>query len=357
MRICHRRRIRSTVGSIGLVASLLLLAACGSGTGGSAGSTDPNAPAIGVSEINLSLPFFVQMQEASEQAAADYGVNVTWQSADGSLEKQISTVQDFIAQKKDVILIDPVNADALVPVVDQATQAGIKVVTMGNKVAGAKNHNTLYPDEENWQRQARILGTHLGGTGKVLLLIGSVGNYVSDTRQKAFEETMAAEFPGIEIITQPTNFDSSTAASVTQTVLTNTPDLAGIASISDGLTLPALKIAEQLGRNIPFVSNDGDPDVYRYIDDGQVLSNVLTGSHRVGAWNTAVAARLAKGSTLDIDVFMPTYVISSDATVQALAAKGLAIDAISTAEAEQKAADYLNEFGSAKEDTAMTVAK
>lgn len=348
-----------------LLAVVLLAGGCGTrgeAVGGSSdggGGEDGGTPSIGVAEINLTLPFFVQMKEASEDIADAYGVEVTWQSADGSLEKEISVVQDFIAQRKDVIMIDPLDAKALVPVVNEATKAGIKVITMGNKVGGEANHNTLYPDHDNFVLTARVLGTKLGGKGKVLLLIGSVGNYVSDTRQQAFEQTMREEFPGIQVITQPTNFDGATAASVTQTVLTNHPDLAGVASISDGLALPALKVLEQKGKlGIPFVTNDGDPGVYPYIERGEVLTDILTGAHRVGAWNTAVAARLAKGSELDTDLFMPTYVVTSDATAKELAGAGLELpDPITPDEATDISKGYVEEFGPDKADGDMTVGK
>lgn len=343
--------------ALSVTALLTAMAGCGSSSDEESGAETvggggESAPSIGVAEINLSLPFFVEMKSASDELGKAYDVSVTWQSADGSLEKQISTVENFIAQKMDVILIDPIDAKALVPVVNKATEAGIEVITMGNKVEGTANISTLYPDHDNWVTNARILGEAIGGEGTVLFLIGSVGNYVSDTRQRAFEETMATEYPNVEVITQPTNFDSSTAAEVTQTVLTDNSDLAGVASISDGLTLPALKVLERndmLG--IPFVTNDGDPEVYPYIEDGDVLSNVLTGSHRVGGWNTAVAARLAKGAKFDRDVFMPTYFVINDEAV----AESAGVESITTEEAEEVAQDYVEEFGPEKSDGDMTV--
>lgn len=350
-----------TLAAVGAAASLLAATACGSTSAGASGGSgkaagNASGPSIGVAEINLTLPFFVQMKQASDKIASEYGVNVVWQSADGSLEKETSTVENFIAQHKKVIMIDPLDAKALAPVVNKATAAGIKVITMGNKVPANGNYNTLYPDHDNWVQNAKILGTAVHGKGTVLLLIGSVGNYVSDTRQQAFEQTMKQDFPNIKVITQPTNFDSSTAASVTSTVLTNHPDLAGIASISDGLTLPALKVLQSRNKlGLPVVANDGDPAVYPYIDKGQVLTDVLTGSYRVGAWNTAVAARLAKGQSLPHDLFMPTYLVSSDKTASTLSGDGLKLNYVTTSKAKQVATDYGTEFAASKPAGSMSV--
>lgn len=343
-----------------ILGCLLLVAGCSSGGGGQSstvgGVKAAAAPKIGVAEINLSLPFFVQMDQASSAIAKAYGVNVTWQSADGSLENEISIVQNYISQHKKIIMIDPVDAKALVPVVNKATRAGIKVVTMGNKVGGTKNHNTLYPDHNNWVTSARIIGHAMHGHGKVLFLIGSVGNYVSDTRQQAFEQTMKKEFPKIKVITEPTNFDASTAVSVTDTVLTAHPDIAGVASISDSLTLAVLKVLQSHKKlGIPVVTNDGDPAMYPYIDRGQVLSDMLTGSYRVGAWNTAVAARLAHGRGLPTDLFMPTYAVSAKKSAARLTKAGYGLDYVTTARARALSAGYQKEFQPAKSDAAMTV--
>lgn len=354
----HSRTLRRYSGALAAtMVAMPLIAACGDGNGnGGDNGSEEEGGSIGVSAINLSLPFFIEMQEASEGIADDYGVDITWQSADGSIEDQINTIENFVAQGHDVILIDPVNADALDDVINRATEAGVDVVTMGNKVEADANHNTLYPDHDNWVEMARTLGTHLEGEGQVLLLIGSVGNYVSDTRQEAFETTMAEEFPDIEIITQATDFDSSQASSVTQTVVTENPDLDAIASISDGLTLSAITVVEQAGMDdVVFVSNDGSEETYEYVEDGTILANVLTGSYRVGAWNGAVGARLAQGSDLPNDLFMPTHFIASDEVAEDLSEEGFELDHITPEEAPDVATDYLNEFGADLSDDDMTV--
>lgn len=363
----HRKFGFKMISAAALIA--VSLTACGAPASSPSAPSQPSAPTepttapteapknvqIGVSEINLSLPFFVQMQEASEAIAEAYGSTVVWQSADGSIEKQISTIESYIAQQKDAILIDPINAEALVDVINRATQAGIPVVTMGNQVPGDANHNTLYPDHDNFVKQARVLGKRLDGKGKVLFLIGSVGNYVSDTRQAAFEDTMKAEFPGIEVITQPTDFDGTKAGNVTNTVLTNNPDLAAVAAISDGLSLPAIKVLEQAGKDLPVVSCDGDAGTFSYIDDGRILTNILTGSYRVGAWNTAVAIRLARGATFDTNLYMPTYIIASDSTASELSGWGLDFETVNTAKATEVAKGYVQEFGPDRADSDMTV--
>ena len=167
---------------------------------------------LGVAAIDLQNSFYVRMKEAGDVAASDYGVKSTWQSAEGSLEKQVGIIENFVNQGVSAILIDPIDKNAVVRVIEKATAAGIPVITMGNKVEAGENYSTLYPDYNNMAMVARAIGTSLGGEGEIALLVGSRGNFVSDTREKGFVDTMQKEFPNIKIVgVEPTGWDAAKA--------------------------------------------------------------------------------------------------------------------------------------------------
>ena len=74
-------------------------------------------PVLGIAMISLDHPFFANMMAASQLAAQDYGVRTIWKSAEGSLEKQIAIIENYIQQKVDCILIDPIDKVAIAPAV------------------------------------------------------------------------------------------------------------------------------------------------------------------------------------------------------------------------------------------------
>ena len=55
-------------------------------------------------------------------------------NGENNASKQVSDVESLIAQGIKVLIISPVTADALTPVVKQAMDAGIPVVTLDRKV-------------------------------------------------------------------------------------------------------------------------------------------------------------------------------------------------------------------------------
>ncbi len=311
-------------------------------------------PVLGLAAIDLQNSFFVRMKEAGDVAAKDYKVKSVWQSAEGSLEKQVGIIENFINQKVSAILVDPLDKNALTPVIKKAEAAGIPVVTMGNKV-DAGQYSTLYPDYVNMSTVAKALGLKLGGKGQVGLLVGSRGNYVSDTRERAFTDVMKKEFPDIQVIgIEPTNWDAGKASNAAQTWLTTYPDLKAIGCISDSLCLAADAVATGMSHDLVYGGYDGDAELVPLLESGKMVMDVLTGPYRVGYWNIAVASRLAKGNKLPKDLYMPTYFVTSPATAKVLADKGLKVDTITPEKELIEAKNYQQQLGPSLPDSAMT---
>jgi ribose transport system substrate-binding protein len=315
-------------------------------------------PTLGVAAIDLQSSFFVRMKKAADVAAKDYGVNTSWQSAEGSLEKQVAIIENFINQKVAVILVDSLDKNALIRVIKKAEAAGIPVVTMGNKVEAGSNYSTLYPDYENMSAVAKAIGAKLGGKGKLGLLVGFRGNYVSDTREKGFVDTVKRDVPNIKVVgVEPTNWDTVRAANAAQTWLTTYPDLKAIACISDSLCLAAHAVATAMGSNLVYGGYDGDVEMRPMVDSGEMVVDVLTDAYRVGYWNIAVAARLAKGHKLPRDLYLSTYFVSSAATAKKLSDAGLKMESITPEKADVESKNYTKEFGPSQPDSAMTTGK
>jgi ribose transport system substrate-binding protein len=313
---------------------------------------------IGIVAIDLQSSFFVRMKEAGDAAAKDYGVTTSWQSAEGSLEKQVSLIENLISQKASAILVDPLDKNALIPVLKKAVAAGINVITMGNKVEADGNYSTLYPDGPDAVETARALAHSIGGKGEIGVLIGARGNYVSDSREKGFVDTITKEFPDVKIVgIQPAGWDPTKGANVAQTWVSTYPDLKGIWSMSDTQLLGAYSVAQGAGKTLKYAGFDGDAEMLPLFEDGSMVIDVLTGAYRVGYWNIAVAARLAKGETLPKDLYMPTYFVMSKATSGEVSKAGLKIETVTPEKAQELATDYSNEFGPSKPASAINVGK
>ena len=91
---------------------------------------------IGFSQGTMESSWRVNMVEGNKKYAEanlpDVDLIIT--NGENNASKQVSDVESLIAQGVKVLIISPVTADALTPVVKQAMDAGIPVVTLDRKV-------------------------------------------------------------------------------------------------------------------------------------------------------------------------------------------------------------------------------
>lgn len=85
-------------------------------------------PVIGFSIDDLRLERWTRDRDFFVEAAKKLGATVNVQSADASEERQISQIENMISRGVDAIVIVPFNGKVLDNVINEAKQAGIKVV-------------------------------------------------------------------------------------------------------------------------------------------------------------------------------------------------------------------------------------
>lgn len=309
---------------LALCLTVSLVTGCGNQAAVQNGEQPDKKPVLGVALFSLGHPFYIQMMEAGKVAAEDWGVEIIWQSVDGSLEKQLAIVENFIEQKVDCILIDPIDNKGIIPAVNKAAEAGIPVVTMGNFVDTPHNVNTLYPDYDNFATLTEMMAAQIGYEGKVVLLVGTRGNWTSDQRQLAFEDTVA-KYPNIEVLAiQPSDYDPAKGMQVTENWLTSFPEIDAFMCVSDGVTFAALEAIKNAGRleELKVYSYDGEPASSELIKNDEIVADVLTGAKRVGYWNIKVGAALAKGEQFEQKIYLPTHFIIKEDTLRQLKDNG-----------------------------------
>ena len=268
---------------------------------------------IGVASLDLTQEFYVNMIEGSNIAADEEGIEVIWKSADSNLDKQIALIENFIQQGVDAIMIDPYDSDGLIPVCEEAQEAGIPVLSMGNFVDSEAVTSCLYNDYEDTKIIGEIVAHLCGEAGDVALLYGAAGNFVSDERQKGFEEAIA-EFPDMTCTSIAVGWDSATTLKATQDLLASNPEIKAIHCFTDGQTAAVYQAVEVAGLadQVIITSYDGNKDASQAVKDGKYALTLLTGSKRVGYWCTKMAAQLASGEELPQKNYLKSHFIMNE---------------------------------------------
>ena len=145
----------------------------------------------------------------AENAAKDNpAIHVTTYGppSEADMDKQLSILEDVISRKPDGIVISSTSSDATVPALEQAYDAGIKIVTIDNKVKTDKVHSFLATDNvEGGGKIAKELVDGLKAKGiplkgKVGFISAMAGVQVLIDRAKGFTDKLKELAPDLEII-------------------------------------------------------------------------------------------------------------------------------------------------------------
>jgi ribose transport system substrate-binding protein len=177
---------------------------------------------------------------------------IIYRSAHSDLNQAIADFKSMIAQHVSAIVTYPDFGDAMLPVFQQATKAGIPVSTYawGYVTGPGTNYTTVVGEDtcKLGQAFANVMNT-IVKTGNIAFLGGFPGNPLSLGWQKCEQ---AALNPNIKIVAnEPTNWDPSKVQGIVAGILAKTPDLKGL-SYEDALFMSQGGYAAYKAANIPY---------------------------------------------------------------------------------------------------------
>lgn len=232
---------------------------------------------IGLTLPSLAHPFFVYLQKNVMDEAEKLGVEVIAIDAENVAAKQMSIVEDFIAQGVKGVLMSPIGQDALVPAVEALNEAGIPVATVDRKVEGGELLVHVGADNvEGGRVAARYLIEKLGGKGSVLELEGTPGASPAIDRKAGFDEVIATSEIKI-LVSQTAKFERAMGQSVTENLIQVHKDFQGIFGANDEMILGATEALEAAGvdlSKVVTIGYDAIPDALTYIKDGKLDATI-----------------------------------------------------------------------------------
>jgi ribose transport system substrate-binding protein len=218
---------------------------------------------VGISVGDLANPFFVAIGQGASDEAKKLGgpnVKITTVSSNYDLNTQVGQIENFIANKTDIILVNAVDPKALEPVLKLAADAGVVVVAFDVAAAGAQA-TVMSDNTAAGTTSCEYLAKHIGGKGNVVIINGPPVSSVID-RVKGCEKVLSAD--GIKVLSDNQNAKGSRdgGLSVMQDLLTANPKIDGVFAINDPTAIGADLAIKQAHRDdIKLITSvDGSPD-------------------------------------------------------------------------------------------------
>jgi rhamnose transport system substrate-binding protein len=301
------------IGTIGVALALVMVAGgCtkkeSATSSPSSGSSESSAAAGGAGgKVKVAFvpklqgsPYFEAMDTGAKQAATALG-NVEWlyqgpTSADAAAQAQI--VRSFIQQKVDVLVVAPNDPDSMAPLMKQAADAGIKVLTADtdapNSVREAfVNQATAQGIGET---TAETLMKAMGGKGKwAIVSCGETAENLNSwiAAEKAY---VTSKYPEAELVDVVySGEDQAKGTQMATDLMSAHPDLKGLVgqcTTSAVGVAQAVKDANKIGQ--VFTVGVGTPKSMKpYLADGSSSGSILWNVQNLGyltAWAGQQAA-------------------------------------------------------------------
>ncbi|HAY98495.1 MAG TPA: D-ribose ABC transporter substrate-binding protein [Mesotoga sp.] len=273
------------------------------------------AKTIGFSVSTLANPFFVTMKEGGEAKASELGLKLIVLDAQDKPETQFAQIQDLITRRVDVLIINPVDSDAIVSAVLEANAAGIPVITVTRPSNGGVVAQHLDIDNKEAGKLAAVaMAEALDGKGRVAILEGIPGAPSSVDRQAGFMDEMK-KYPGIEVVASLTaNYSREEGARVADDILQGNPVLDGIYAHNDEMALGAVRSAIAAGRlnEIKIVGIDATDDAIAAIKAGEMIATVQQQPYLQMEMAVIAAQRIINGASVEPKVIIPLKLITID---------------------------------------------
>ena len=294
------------------------LVGCGGGSEAEAPADDAaatetteTAGAIGLSVSTQNNPFFVTLVEGAEAAAEAAGVGLTVVDAGDDVTKQVSDVEDLLSKNIAVLIINPVDSDAVAGVVEDAMAAGVKVIAVDRVVNGVEVDCTIASDNVMGAEMAtQYIVDTLGEGIKVAELQGVPGASAAIDRGEGFHNVADAK---LEVVaSQTANFDRTEGMSVMENMLQANPDIQAVFAANDEMALGAVEAISGAGKEIMVVGFDATDDAVAAIKEGKMAATVAQQPFKIGESSVDVAAKLIAGETVEASMPVEVALVTAE---------------------------------------------
>ena len=280
------------------------------GEGGSAKQTKASG-SIGLSVSTQNNPFFVSLVEGAEQAAKEAGVDLIVVDAGDDASKQVSDFEDLISKNVSVLIVNPVDSDAVTGAVQVAVDSGVKVISVDRVVNNVEIDCQIASDNVAGAEMAtQYIVDTLGEGVKVAELQGVSGASASIDRGTGFHNVADEK---LEVAaSQTANFDRTEGMSVMENMLQADGDIQAVFAANDEMALGAVEAIAGAGKDILVVGFDATDDAVAAIKEGRMAATIAQQPALIGSTAIENALKLMNGETIEKSIPVEVTLVTKD---------------------------------------------
>jgi ribose transport system substrate-binding protein len=277
---------------------------------------------IGFSQSTVNHPWRVAQTEGNKKYAAEHYPDVKLIVTDGqnNASKQTSDVEALMAQNIKVLMISPLTGQALTPIVKEAMNRGIKVVTLDRRVNTPVTAHVGPEDLPIGRLAGEYIAKQLNGEGQIIEIGGTAGASVAIDRDKGFREAIS-KFPGLKVVAfQNCDFLREPAMKFTEDQLQRFKpgEIKAVYAHNDEMALGAVRALEAASRlkDVVVVGIDGQNNAIQAVADGKMAATFIYPF--VAPEGIQTAYKVAKGEKVPSEIKLPSTMVTKENAAQYL---------------------------------------
>lgn len=258
---------------------------------------------IGVSLSSFDT-FLTIVRGGMSKEAEGQQVKIQFEDANHDVGRQVSQVENFIAQHVSAIIVNPVDTAATKRISEAARKAGIPLVYVNRKPDEKMGNGTVFVGSDSLvagRLQMEELAKRLNGKGNVAIMVGELSSDAAIDRTKGVKE-VAKKYPGIKIVEeQVADFDRKKGIDLMAKWLSTGTKIDAIAANNDEMALGALiamKQAKVSPKTVLVAGVDATPDALASMKSNELALTVFQDAKGQGVGSVQAAVKMIKKQKL-----------------------------------------------------------
>jgi inositol transport system substrate-binding protein len=281
-------------------------------------SAAPRAATLGVSMALFDDNFLTAVRSSMKARAEQLNASIQFEDAQSDIGRQLNQIQNFIAQKVDAIIVNPVDTDATPRMTRLATSAGIPLVYV-NRLPGDKQLPpgvAFVGSDETQSGTLQMLEVCrlLQGKGDIVIMMGELTNQSTRQRtQDIYEVIGLPHCHGIRVLAkQAANWKRTEAADLMTNWLSAGLRPQAVVANDDEMAIGAIQSLKQarLLTTTVVAGIDATADGLAAMRAGELKVTVFQNATGQGTGAIDTALRLAHRGKVPSFVWVPFELVT-----------------------------------------------
>jgi inositol transport system substrate-binding protein len=249
----------------------------------------------------------VKRDEFERIAKTDSTISVTFTDANMDTARQLDQIDNFIMQKVNAIILQPVDGMGVVPGIEKANAAGIPVILSGVDAGGGDYIyvGTQYYDAG--ERQGKYMVENLPQNAKIVYLIGIPGHAWSEERRRGFQDQIKTRADLTILAEQAGMSERAKGMQIMEDWIQSFPEIDAVAAANDEMALGALEALKGANRlsGVLIAGVDATKDACTAIKAGEMALSVLQSAPEIAKQSFETVKKIQRGEQVQKEIIIP----------------------------------------------------